>query len=166
MTAAAATRQRPVIAEELSAVRGELSRVDSKCATLAGLAGVAAAFTTTHADHGPLVVRAVAAVSGLAFTAAVLVLLAVLRPRLGTRGFCLYATLTPAQISTLFGAGALDGRVRTPGGEVSIQQLPADDLHTLSQIARRKYKHLRLAVDLMAAGVGLLTAAMVTGVAI
>ncbi|HMH91887.1 MAG TPA: hypothetical protein VK586_12495, partial [Streptosporangiaceae bacterium] len=68
------------------------SSIAAKCSTLAGLAGAAAAFTASQAaGHTPLAMRAITAAAGLAFTAAVLVLLvAVLRPRLGPAGWCRY----------------------------------------------------------------------------
>jgi Pycsar effector protein len=152
------------LSEELAAVRAELARVDAKCATLAALAGAAAAFTATQAAHGPLAVRAAAAAAGLAFTAAVLVLLlAVLRPRFGGSGFCRYAALSQLAIRDLARYGWTDD-VQHGRPRLEAHVLGPSDLSVLSKLAYAKYRRLRLAVDLMSAGVALLAAAVVAGV--
>jgi hypothetical protein len=57
----------PSISAELAAVRGELGRIDAKCATLAGLAGAAAAFLATQAPtRSPMPVRILLAAAGVA----------------------------------------------------------------------------------------------------
>jgi hypothetical protein len=145
------------LAEELAAVRGELARVDGKCSTLAGLAGAAAAFTASQSGHGPLAVRAILAAAGVAFTAAVLVLLlTVLRPRLGTAGWCRYAAMTAEQAGHL----AEHGRHGSPECAVQADDFGPADLLALARIADAKFRRLRLAVDLLAAGVVLLCAGM------
>ena len=45
------------LCEELAAVRGELTRLDAKCSTLAGLAGAALAFVVTQTGSGTLLAR-------------------------------------------------------------------------------------------------------------
>src|SRR4051812_30184071 len=84
---------------ELAAVRGELSRVDAKCATLTGLAGAAAAFLTTRIHTAtPLLTRLLLAAAGIGLAAAAVLLLAgVLRPRTGTTGFRRWAAMNDQQ---------------------------------------------------------------------
>jgi hypothetical protein len=157
------------LSEELAAVRGELARVDGKCATLAGLTGAAAAFTATQAGRSALVaVQALTVSAGLAFTAAALVLLTVLRPTLGSGGFCQWATLSAAEIESRAAQRGEDAR---PGGRATIgaartaRAEAAELLWILSVIAVTKYRRLRLAVDLAVAGVALLAVtAVATGV--
>jgi hypothetical protein len=154
---------------EVAAVRGELARIDAKCATLAGLTGAAAAFTAAQAaGHGPVATRAVVVAAGLAFTGSVLVLLlAVLRPTLGTAGFCRWAVLSAGEIQAR--AKNWDGTQRT-GGVPAMEAAhaaradAAELLRVLSVIAVTKYLRLRLAVDLAAAGAALLTVSAVTAV--
>jgi hypothetical protein len=149
------------LSEELAAVRGELARVDSKCATLAGLAGAAAAFTASQAGHGPAPVRAAVAAAGVAFTAAVLVLLlTVLRPCFGTAGWCRYAAMTAEQIGNI-GRHGWTGPHRGRG--TSGAEMGPEDLVALARITGAKYRRFRVAVDLAAVGVVLLAIAVVGG---
>jgi len=150
------------LSEELAAVRAELARVDSKCATLAGLAGAAAEFTATQAGHGPgAVSAATAAAAVLVFVRAVLVLLlTVLRPRFGGSGFCRYAAMTTQHIASVVTIGRSGGSIFDG---VWASDIGPDDLVTLARITHAKYRRLRAAVDLMAAGVVLLAAAVVAG---
>lgn len=139
------------LVQELTAVRGELTRVDTKCGTLAGLTGAGLAFLTTHLD-GPAPVRAVLALAGTALTAATLTLLSVLRPRLGTTGFRRWARMNPQQVD----------RYLTDATE----HHGTEDLVVLSQIVDRKYVGLRHAVDLsVAAVVAIAVALLMTAVA-
>lgn len=154
------------IDDELAAARGELARTDSKCGVLAAVATGAAAFTVTQTGHGPVAVRLVLAVAGVVFAAAVLLLLAVLRPRFGSGGWCRYAGLAVDQVALLDDFGSVD--VVDGAGQVDhtecVQDFAAEDLVVLSRILRVKYWRLRLAVDLASAGVVLLGAGIVAGV--
>jgi hypothetical protein len=160
----------PVVGGTDEDERGELGRVDAKCATLAGLTGAAVAFTAAQAaGQAPVIVRAMTAVAGLAFAASALVLLlAVLRPALGHIGFCRWAVLSTREIESR--AKEQDDAGRT-GGVPAIEAAQAarvdaaESLRVLSVIAVTKYRWLRLAVDLAAAGVVLLAGAAVAGVA-
>jgi len=138
------------------------SSIAAKCSTLAGLAGAAAAFTASQAaGHTPLAMRAITAAAGLAFTAAVLVLLvAVLRPRLDPAGWSGMWAMTDEQAGHL----AEHGRHGSPECAVSADDFGPADLLALSRIADAKFRRLRLAVDLLAAGVVLLCAGMLTAV--
>lgn len=135
--------------EELTAVRAELARTDAKCSTLAGLTGAAAAFIATQTGRAPLPVRSLLGLAGvLLVTAAIVLLVGVLRPRLGSTGFRRYARMTSAQIDLHF---------RQP-------QSPAEDLRVLSVICDAKNRLLRRAVDLTACGVALIGLAVAAGV--
>lgn len=139
---------------ELEAVRGELVRVDAKCGTLAGLAGVALAVLVTQAGAAqPWPVDVLLAAAGLALTAAAGLLIRVLRPRLGRTGFCKYAATTSRDICRGLAIADLDS-----------SRHHADELIVLSRIALAKYKSLRRAVDLLTAGLALACAALVAGV--
>jgi hypothetical protein len=144
---------------ELAAVRGELARVDGKCGVLTAIATGAAAFTVTQTGHGPVAVRVVLGAAGVVFAAAVLILLAALRPRFGAAGWCRYLSLSAEEISEL----AVHGRTM-PGGTVLACDLAVEDLAVFSRMVRSKYQMVRLAVDLIGAGVVVLAAAVVTGV--
>jgi hypothetical protein len=149
------------IAGELAAVRGELSRVDAKCGTLAGLAGAALAFLVTQTGHGPLAVRILLGTAGAVMAAATMVLLlAVLRPRLGSTGFRRYAVMSGNELADLF----TRGRSTPAAGAVLATSLEIEDLQVLSQIVNRKFLGLRLAVDLIAFSVLLMTVALLAGV--
>lgn len=158
VAAAVASRPAPspaetVVAAELAAVRGELTRVDAKCATLVGLAGAGLAFTLTAVSgRAPVVERVllVAAAAALASSALVLLLQA-LRPRLGGSGFCRWSAMEP-------------GQVLQDLADVDPARHHAGELAVLSAIALRKFRAVRMAVDLMAAGMVLLAAAIVAGV--
>lgn len=146
-------RQR--LTAEMDVVRVELTRVDAKCSTLVGLAGAALAFLVTQM-HGPIGVRALLAGAGVLLAAAVLVLLWVLRPRLGAAGFCAFARTSPDGIARWALADEPDG--------LKALTAEAADLRFLSQIVDRKYRSLRRAVDLAGLAVILLAAALVAGV--
>jgi hypothetical protein len=144
-----------LLADELAAVRGELVRVDAKCATLAGLSGAALAFLVTQTGTGePLPVRVLLAGGGVAMAcAAVLLLAGVLRPRLGSTGFLRYAGQTVTEI-----------RYDLPDSENGVERHQASELQVLSRIARAKNRKLQRAVDLMVAGLVLVGVALVVGV--
>ncbi len=142
-------------------LNGELARVDAKCGVLSAVATGAAAFTATQTGgHGPLAARVILAAAGVVFAAAVAVLLATLRPRLGTAGWCRYVAMPAADIEHLADYGWVDhGAVRT-----YTDDLAQEDLAALVAITRAKFARLRLAVDLTGTGVVLLAAGVVAGV--
>jgi hypothetical protein len=147
---------------ELAAVRGELARVDGKCGTLTAIATGAAAFSATQTGHGPAAARAVLAAAGVVFAAAVLVLLAALRPRFGVAGWCRYLSLSAEAISDLDRNGRT-GTCPVPA-TLRTRDLAVEDLGALSRLAHAKYRRVRLAVDLVGAGVFLLGTGVVAGV--
>ena len=125
-----------------------------------------AAFAAGQAGHGPLAARAAFALAGLALAAAVLVVLLALRPRLGSAGFCRWAAMSESDVrlscwredtDRIGGFAAVEAARTAASAEV-------ETLHALSVIAMAKYRRLRLAGDLAAAGVVLLAAAAVAGV--
>jgi xanthine/uracil permease len=140
--------------EELAAVRTELTRLDGKCSTLAGLSGAALVFVAARvAGHGPMLAKVPLVVSGVALAAAAVVLLAtVLRPRFGPTGFNRYAVMTATQIRTLLESSA---------GDEDTDR--ARDLNILSGIARTKNRRLRMAVDLIITAVVLIALGMCIG---
>lgn len=144
-----------LLTAELGAVRSELGRIDAKCSMLAGLSGAIAAFTVTQVTgQSAVVARVFFAAAGLALTAAAMILLlAVIRPRLGPAGFCRYTEMTTNEVKGLFCAGSVDA-----------DWIEATDLQHLSKLAKRKYVRLRLAVDFIAAGVALVALGAALGV--
>jgi hypothetical protein len=143
------------LADELAGVRAELPRVDSKCSMLLGVTMAGLAFLSTQVRHGPLVVRLFTGAAGLTLAAATIVLLlAVIRPRLQNTGFRIYAGMSPADVRALFDAGQAD----------AVQRRQAHHLVVLSTITNRKYVGLRYAVDLSAVAALLTAAAILAGV--
>jgi hypothetical protein len=147
---------------ELAAVRGELSRVDGKCGVLTAIATGAAAFSATQTGHGPVAARAALTAAGVVFAAAVLVLLAALRPRSGAAGWCRYLSLPAEAISDLDRNGRTGDAYPAP--TTWARDLAVEDLGVFSRLAHAKYRRVRLAVDLIGAGVLLLGAGVVAGV--
>lgn len=137
---------------ELSAMRGELVRVDAKCATLTAIATGAAAFAGTQL-HAAVPARVVLAVAVALFAASVVVLLLALRPRTGRGGWCLYRSMTAPDIAAL-------------ETETGTRPLAAADLVILSRLAGGKYRLVRVAVDMIAAGTVLLAAGMLASAVI
>lgn len=151
MTADDAVR---VLDGELAAVRGELNRLDSKAATLIAVVGAVMAILTSQIGRSALPVRITLAAAGLALTgAAVLLLVMVLRPRLGSTGFCRWADTAPDEIQSLFRARPY-----------RVAELQPADLHFLSVLVLRKQRWFRRAVDLVVLGLALVWAALVAGV--
>ena len=127
--------QDEILVEELNAVHGELARVDNKSSMLLGLAagGLLLATTGQPLGIGGWLFRA-----GVGFAAAsVIPLLAVVRPRLGSTGFPYHARKT---------AEALQSEL----AKVNPRRWRSEQLITLSRIAVRKFKLLRIAVTLQA----------------
>ncbi|WP_106403768.1 Pycsar system effector family protein [Actinocorallia populi] len=143
-----------ILLAELAAVRGELVRVDAKCATLTALAGAGLAFLLqASAQRADLVVRVLLAAAALCWTAAALLLLVgVLRPALGSSGFCRWSGMTHHRI------------LAEVDQQLTEDLYAAEELAVLSRIAVRKYTALRQAVVLLAAGVVVLAAATLAGV--
>lgn len=137
---------------ELAAVRGELVRVDAKCGVLTAIATGAAAFAGTQL-HAAVPARVVLAVAVAVFAASVVVLLLALRPRTGRGGWCLYRSMTAPDIAAL----------ETESGA---RPLAAADLAILSRLAGGKYRLVRVAVDLIAAGTVLMAAGMLASAVI
>jgi hypothetical protein len=135
---------------EVAAVRGELTRLDAKCGTLASVAGIGAAVLTGQITHGPVAARVLLAAAGLLLAVAAVLLLWILRPRMGRTGWCRWAHLDAQSITVAFTRG--DAAVRA-----------ADDLHVLSAITMAKQIRLRRAVDLLVAAVAVVAAALVAG---
>jgi hypothetical protein len=146
---------------ELAVVRGELARTDSKCGVLTAIATGAAAFSASEAGHGPFAARFILAAAGVVFAAAVLVLLAVLRPKLGTAGWCRYMAAEPADLRRLDKGEAVE---LAAGAGVWARDLGPEDLAVLTAITAVKFTRLRVAVDLIRAGIVLLAAGTVAGV--
>ena len=96
---------------EVDAARGELARIDGKVTTLTAIATGVAAFSLSQAGHGPGVARAALLTAAGLFAAAVLILLAAIRPRLGNAGWCRHLTMGGQDLLHL------DVRGRTPGPE-------------------------------------------------
>jgi hypothetical protein len=120
-----------IIIEELNAVHGELSRVDSKSSMLLGFAagGLLLATATQPPGLGGLLIKAGV---GLA-AASIIPLLAVVKPRLGRGGFAHHARRTAAEIKAEL-------------SKVDPRTWRSEQLIALSKIAVRKFKLLRVAV--------------------
>jgi hypothetical protein len=120
-----------ILVEELNAVHGELSRVDSKSSMLLGFAagGLLLATTTQPPGLGGWLIKV-----GVGLAAASIVpLLAVVKPRLGRGGFPHHARRTPAEIKAEL-------------AKVDPRTWRSEQLIALSRIAVRKFKLLRVAV--------------------
>ncbi|GAA2576770.1 DUF5706 domain-containing protein [Actinomadura fulvescens] len=147
---------RALLEGELLAVRGELARIDTKVATLTSLAGAILAFLVTQAGaDNPWPVKVLLVSAGLALAAAaVLLLTQVLRPRLGTTGFCRWAFMTGDEVR----------RALLTCSEYGEQAHQTTELIVLSRLARTKYQAVQRAVDLLTTGLVLTFAALVAGV--
>lgn len=139
---------------ELAAVRAELPRVDAKCGTLTSLTMAGLAFITTQVTHGPLAVRVLMSAAGIVLAAATLVLLAVIKPRMGSTGFRLYARLSPQAVGKVL------------ADQAAVVNLQERDLVTLSRIVHRKYVGLWVSVALTGVAVVLTAAAILARAAL
>ncbi|ELP69160.1 DUF5706 domain-containing protein [Streptomyces turgidiscabies] len=129
-------------------VKAEIARTDTKTGLLLAFVGAVLAGTWTVAKDAPLNVPACVAGGlglGLLVTAAGVLLWSV-RPNLrGGRGFPLWATLTPEQIT------------------IALAEDRGADIAGLSRIAVRKFTGLRRAVDCtLTGGALLILAALLT----
>jgi hypothetical protein len=143
------------LAQEISSVRAELCRADTKAATLLGLAGTAAsvvaALATMGAPHLPMPAR-VALWSGVVLlAAAVAVLLVAVRPMLPRRGRGVGWTVWADGTSPA-------GR---PNADRQCDQ--ADELVSMSRLAYAKYVLIRWAVNLLLGALIVLIAAVLLG---
>jgi hypothetical protein len=139
---------------ELTTVRSELARADTKAATLLGLAGtaatVAAGLTVLGIQHLPLPAQVFAWTAVVLLGGAVALLLiavcpAVPRPGRGC-GWMAYTHTTPARL-----------RDRTPAEYAADQDA---ELETLARLARGKYRAIRDAVYLLMAALAVGGAAL------
>jgi hypothetical protein len=125
-----------IMVEELHAVHGELSRVDSKSSILLGFAAGGLLLTTAGIPPGPggwLIKLGV----GIA-AASIVPLLFVVRPRLGSTGFPHHARRTVEQI-------------RAELIKVNARTWRSEQLIALSRIAVRKCRLLKIAASLQTA---------------
>ncbi|MEU0341343.1 Pycsar system effector family protein [Streptomyces bobili] len=130
-------------------VKAEIARTDTKTGLLLAFVGAVLAGTWTVARDLPLNTAAltVGGTGILGLIAAAGLLLRSVRPNLsGGRGFPLWATLTPEQITA------------------ALNEDTGADIAGLSRIAMVKFTGLRRAVDLTCAGGGLLIVAVVIAV--
>ncbi|MFI0515814.1 Pycsar system effector family protein [Streptomyces sp. WSLK1-5] len=129
-----------------SAVAAEVQRTDGKASLLLAFNGAVLAGLATLADTGqPSVTNAFGAAAVLALAAAAVLLLLVVRPRLGGNdraSFPYWARLDEEAIRASLRGDSRPARIRV-----------------LSTIAMRKYRQLRLAVDLSLAALALLLVA-------
>lgn len=131
-----------------AAVASEIARTDGKSSLLLAFTGAVLAGLTSLADNQlPGVTRVFGAAGVLALAAAAVLLLLVVRPRLGgsdRASFPYWARLTEAEIHA-----CMDGDRR------------AASIQVLSAIALTKFTHLRRAVDLILTALALLLVAAI-----
>lgn len=154
-----------MLSSELAAVREELPRVDDKCQALAKVAGVGQAMliflVSVARGSMPMLAQVGLAAAGVALAFAALAVLFALRPQLGNTGFRRYARMSVRQIKTMLAATAAFDPDLKANGAATAEQVEAEHLRVLSQIVDRKYRHLRVAVDLTGLAVTFLAFAMV-----
>lgn len=132
------------LSEELAAVRAEMVRADNLCATMTGVSGVLLALLAPQlTGHQGVAALGVFALScGLLIAALLVLLLGVMRPRLGTAvEFPMFAGLDPDEI----------GQILIDLSTASLQRHQCAELRILSDIILRKYQRLRIAIRLTAA---------------
>ena len=133
-------------------VAAEVARTDGKASLLLAFNGAVLAGLATLADTGlPPVTKVVGAAAVLALTAAAVLLLLVVRPRLGgtdRASFPHWAGLDDATLRASMRADSRPARIRV-----------------LSTIAVRNYTQLRRAVDLSLAALALLVVAAASALA-
>ncbi|GAA4603958.1 hypothetical protein GCM10023195_13310 [Actinoallomurus liliacearum] len=140
-----------LLGAELTAVRGELARVDAKCATLTTLTMAGLAFIATKVGHGPELARALLSVAGLMLAAATLTLLTVISPHIGY--IRLYARLSPTGVRELL------------ADQAAAAKHHENSLISLSRVVSRKYLGLLIAVTETGTAVALIAVAtLLTGV--
>ncbi|GAB3988916.1 hypothetical protein GCM10029978_112560 [Actinoallomurus acanthiterrae] len=139
------TSAESLLSVELTAVRGELTRVDAKCATLTTLTMAGLAFIATKVGHGPDLARVLLSVAGLMLASATLTLLTVISPHLGS--IRLYARLSPAGVREVLADQATAARHHE------------NSLISLSRVVSRKYLGLLIAVTETGTAVALIAVA-------
>jgi hypothetical protein len=142
-----------IVAGDLMRVSSELVRVDGKTAILTSLSGAGLIFLLGQdAAKAPVVARVLTVLAAVALAASALVLLLrVLRPRLGNSGFNRWSAMTAQEV--------LDDLADTDEDTHL-----ASELVVLSGLARPKFVAVRLGVDLLALAVVLMAAAILAGV--
>lgn len=138
------TRRSDLLTEELTAVRGELTRVDSKASMLLALAAGGMAVVAT-ADHHRMAAVVLINAGMVSLGLALILLLSVVRPRLGVTGFLRHA------------GGTIED-VRAELTTFDADTWRSQELTCLSRITRRKYELLRWAVDLLSLALVLILA--------
>ncbi|MEU6175848.1 Pycsar system effector family protein [Streptantibioticus parmotrematis] len=127
------TPDKALLDSELATVAAEIVRTDGKASLLLAFVGAGLAGLAQVTGHGRTLALTCAALTALDLAAAVVVLLLTVWPRLGSggidRAFPHWARLSPAEVRA---ALTTDDR--------------AARIVTLSRIALRKYRHLRVAV--------------------
>ncbi|GHH63688.1 hypothetical protein GCM10017673_05050 [Streptosporangium violaceochromogenes] len=149
----------PILQQEVSAVRGELTRMDAKCALLVSLAagGLALTLAAPALPAGAGAASAARLIAGLLFAAAVGVVLAAVLPRIprrgrGGTGFVAHARRAcPTDLLTSLTPGA-DG-----AGEA--ERLSAE-LWRISRLTLAKYRTVTAAVWLLIAATAAMAAAL------
>ena len=141
-----------ILAGELTAVRGELTRIDAKAGTLLGLASAGTAFVLAASTKTGGAEKLFLTLAALTLAASALtILLCALRPRFGPTSFNAWEGKRPMDVLAA-AAAASEG------------EHLARDLAFLSGLVARKFRALRYGIDLMAAGIVLLAAATLTKV--
>jgi hypothetical protein len=139
------------VADATTHVRAELSRVDAKAGMLLTLSGTALTVLLALLARTRLPLAAVATgwFTAAVVAAAVVALALAIRPRLaGSHGFVRYARSNPAAVRDEFRrlhAGDWNAACENERREV-------DALVAFSRLAAGKYRRVRLAVDLLLAG--------------
>lgn len=137
------------IAATVAALQADLARSESKASLLLALAGAAlVALGTMAPDLHPAAPTAPAAVTGALGTAALLattvILLLAVRPHVGGNDWTSWTALSDDQLSERLASG-----------------YQVDQVRFMAELATRKFRLIRAAVDCLFAGIGLLTLAAV-----
>lgn len=145
---------RVMLLEEITAVRGELARIDAKAATIVGLDGAGLLFSATAASAAgvsPVQAGLLLLASSTLALSALAVLIGAARPTAGPTGLHRWAGMgTGDVLEALAGADEADHGAR--------------ELVFLSTLAAHKYRAIRRGVDALVGGVLLLAATVLAGV--
>lgn len=145
MTTTAPDPQQPAaqdrIAATVASLQTDLARTDTKASLLLALSGAALVALASNAPdlHPTVPAAVVASLAAAALLASTLILLLAIRPHLGGNGWTTWSRLSTDQLRELL----------TSGYQV-------EHLRFMSTLARRKFRLIRIAVDCMLAGLGLL----------
>ncbi|MCX5529839.1 DUF5706 domain-containing protein [Streptomyces sp. NBC_00006] len=134
------------IAATLTSLQSDMARAEGKASLLLALSGaVLVALVSTVKDlHLPAPAVAVGAVGGAALLASTVLLLLAVRPDLGGPGWPSWSRLTREELNDCLARG-----------------YRVEHLRYMAALARRKFLLLRVAVDCLLGGLGLLAAAVV-----